>query len=102
MSLSYLTGFVAKTESDKNPIPTSFILKSLKDFVGNLEEDYLLCPVRALKFYLDRTKDLSPCPPNLFVSPRCRQRAISKNAISFFLREVISGDGAVRGDEGLP
>ena len=32
----------------------------------------------------------------MFVSPKCPTRAISKNAISFFLREVISGAGAVR------
>ena len=38
----------------------------------------------------------------LFVSPRSPSRAISKNAISYFLQEVISGDGAVRGDEGPP
>ena len=100
MSLAYLPGFVAKTESASNPLPRSFLLKSLKDFVGNLEEEYLLCPVRALKFYLARTKDLSPRPSNLFVSPRCRNRALSKNALSFFLRETISGAGALGAEEG--
>ena len=100
MSLSYLPGFVAKTESLDNPIPRSFILKSLRDFVGDLEEERLLCPVRALSCYLKVTESLSPRSPNLFVSPRCRQRAISKNAISFFLRETISGAGALRTDEG--
>ena len=30
------------------------------------------------------------------MSPKCPNRAVSKNAISFFLREVISGAGAVR------
>ena len=45
------------------------------------------------------TKDLSPHPPNLFVSPRCRQQAITKNAISYFLRETISGTRALRTDE---
>ena len=35
---------------------------------------------------------------SLFVSPRLPSRQISKNAISFFLREVISGAGAVRED----
>ena len=100
MSLAYLPGFVAKTESASNPLPRSFLLKSLRDFVGNLEEEYLLCPVRALKFYLDRTKDLSPRPPNLFVSPRCRNHPLSKNALSFFLRETISGAGAAGAEEG--
>ena len=100
LSLSYLPGFVAKTESDSNPIPRHFLLKSLKDFVGDLEQDALLCPVRAMKFYLAATRDLSPRPAHLFVSPRCRHRAISKNAVSFFLRETISGAGALSSDEG--
>ena len=34
------------------------------------------------------------------MSPRCRHRAISKNAVSYFLRETISGAGALRADEG--
>ena len=99
-SLSYLPEFVAKTESDTNPIPRSFVVKSLKDFAGNLREDYLLCPVRAIKFYLQATSDISPRPRSLFVSPRCRQRSLSKNALSFFLRDCISGAGALRADVG--
>ena len=58
LSLAYLPGFVAKTESESNPLPRHFLLKSLKDFVGNLEEESLLCPVRALKFYLNATRDI--------------------------------------------
>ena len=100
MSLSYSLGFVAKTESASNPLPRSFLLKSLMDFVGNLEEERLLCPVRALSCYLERTKELFPRPQALFVSPRHCIKAISKNAISFFLREVITDAGAVRTDGG--
>ena len=99
-SLSYSLGFVAKTESLSNPLPRSFLMKSLKEFVGDMPEELLLCPVRALDIYLDRTKELSPRPHSLFVSPRNRSRPISKNAISFFLRETISGAGALRPDGG--
>ena len=53
--LSYLPEFVAKTESPSNPIPRTFILKPLVDFAHNLENELLLCPVRALKIYLERT-----------------------------------------------
>ena len=35
------------------------------------------------------------------MSPRSQNRAISKNAISFFLRETISGAGALGVDGGL-
>ena len=30
-------------------------------------------------------------PADLFVSPRCRTRPLSENALSFFLREVVAG-----------
>ena len=49
----------------------------------------LLCPVRALRLYLSRTSRLLPSPRTLFRSPRNPSRSISKNAISFFLRETI-------------
>ena len=88
--LSYLPEFVAKTESEANPIPRAFVVRSLKDFVGDLQEELLLCPVRALRIYLDRTGNLKPHPRSLFISPKVTFKAISKNAISFFLREVIS------------
>ena len=78
LSLPCLPGLVVKTESDSNPLPRSFLLKSLKDFVGDLEDEFLLCPVWDLKFYLQATRDLSSRPVMLFVSPRCRQRALSK------------------------
>ena len=73
MAVSYVPDFVAKTESEQNPIPRSFLIKSLKEFVGELEQDYLLCPVRAVKYYMQATKEIVPRPRTLFVSPRCRQ-----------------------------
>ena len=38
----------------------------------------------------------------LFVSPRSPSRPISRNAVSYFLREVISEAGAVRSDVASP
>ena len=60
----------------------------------------MLCPVRVLKFYLDSTKNLSPRPCNLFVSPRCGNHPLSKNVLSFFLSETISEVGAMGVVEG--
>ena len=88
--LSYLPEFRAKTESAVNPLPRSFCVRSLKDFVGDLPDELLLCPVRALRSYLARTSSLSSRPRALFVSPRSPSRSLSKNALSFFLRNVIS------------
>ena len=82
---------MAKSESLSRSIPRSFLVKSLSDFAAGLDDDLLLCPVRALRIYLDRTLSLAQSRRRLFVSPRCPTRAMSKNAVSFFLREVIHG-----------
>ena len=78
----------------------SFLVKSLADFAAGLDIDLLLCPVWALRFYLLRTRSLSPRHHRLFVSPRRPSRAMSKNAVSFFLREVITAAGAARPEVG--
>ena len=68
--------------------------------MGDLPEELLLCPVRALSIYIKRTSYIKPRPRTLFVSPRYPTRGISKNAVSFFLRSLISSAGALGGDEG--
>ena len=88
--LSYLPEFRAKTEFSVNPLPRSFCVRPLVDFIGNLPEELLLCCVRALRHYISRTASVSPRPRSLFVSPRSPSRSLSKNALSFFLRIVIS------------
>ena len=87
--VSYVPEFVAKTESLSNPIPRSFLVKSLSDFAAGLHEELLLCPVRALRIYLDRMTSFSPLSRCLFLSPRLPTRVLSKNAVSFFLHGVI-------------
>ena len=98
--LSYVPQFVAKSESLTRSIPRSFLVKSLSDFAAGLDDDLLLCPVRALRIYLDRISSLSPLRHRLFVSPRRPTRPLSKNAVSFFLRDVISSAGASRPEVG--
>ena len=88
--LSYLPEFRAKTESSPNPLPRSFCVRSLSDFVGDLPDELRLCPVRALHLYISRVSSVSPCPRTLFVSPRSPSWSLSKNALSFFLWDVIS------------
>ena len=94
--LSYIPQFVAKSESLTRSIPRSFLAKSLADFAAGLDTDLLLCPVRSLRLYLLRARSSSPGRHRLFVSPRRPTRPLSKNAVSFFLREVISAAGAAR------
>ena len=98
--VSYLPHFVAKTERADALLPRSFHVRSLRDFAGNLEAGSLLCPVRALRAYSERTRSVFARASYLFVSPRSPSRPISKNAVSYTLREVISDAGAVRGDKG--
>ena len=99
LSISYLPEIVVKMELERNPLPHSFLVQSFLEFVGNLSEGRLLCPVRLVRFYLDLAKDLSPRPRALFVSPHRPLRPISKNEFSFFIRTVIMDAGA--SSEGL-
>ena len=92
--LSYVPEFVAKTETATRPLPRSFEVQSLEDFAAGLPEDLLLCPVRSLSAYLARTSNIANRPRRLFVSPKCPSRAMSKNGISYMLRELIVQSGA--------
>ena len=87
--VSLIMGFRAKNDYKCKALPRSFLIKSLIDLVGN-EEEAKLCPVRALKIYLLRTRELrGPHNCRLFVAPRDPTRPASKNAISYFIRRLI-------------
>ena len=75
-----------KTESALRPLPRSFEVPSLGDFVAGMPEDLLRCPVCAFSEYLDRTSGIVNRPRRLFISSKCPSRAISKNDISYMLR----------------
>ena len=92
--LYYDPFFRAKTESAANPLPRSVIVPSLSDFAGDLPER-VQCPVRAIKFLRKAARSASYIPSRLFVSPRNPERAMSKNAMSFYLRQLIVDSGAV-------
>ena len=92
--LYYDPFFRAKTESVSNLLPRSIIVPSLSDFAGDLPER-VQCPVRAIKFLRKAARSTSFIPSRLFVSPRNLERAMSKNAMSFYLRQLIVDSGAV-------
>ena len=92
--LYYDPFFRAKTESVANPLPRSIIVPSLSDFAGDLPER-VHCPVRAIKYLRKAARSASFIPSRLFVSPRNPERAMSKNAMSFYLRQLIVDSGAV-------
>ena len=86
--LSSLPEFVAKTESMTNPVAREFRLRSLSVGVGHKDDERLLCPMRALRWYRQRTQ-ADGRPRHLFLSVRDPSRPLSKSALSFFLRETI-------------
>ena len=92
--LHYDPFFLAKTESVSNPLPRSVIVQSLEDFVGDLPER-ILCPVRAVRYLRRAARSPGFTPARLFVSPSDPKRSMSKNAMSFFLRQLITESGAV-------
>ena len=92
--LHYDPFFLAKTESVSKPLPRSVIVQSLADFVGDLPER-VLCPVRAISCLRRAAHSVEFTPSSLFVSPSDPKRTTSKNAMSFFLRQLITESGAV-------
>ena len=100
--VSFQPHFITKTECVDVPVPRSFRVLSLREFAEDLDEGSLLCPVRALNIYLRRTSFVVVRASSLFVFPRSPSRPISKNAVSYFLWEVISEAGAVRQDVVAP
>ena len=92
--LHYDPFFLAKTESVSHPLPRSVIVQSLVDFVGDLYER-VLCPVRAIRYLRRAARSVEFTPSRLFVSPSDPKRTMSKNAMSFFLRQLITESGAV-------
>ena len=101
-SVVYVPEFLAKTESALRSLPRSFDIPSLSDFAAGLPDELLLCPVRALSEYIVRTSSITNRPRRLVVSPRNPSRAMSKNGISFLLREVIVHSGASLNDAAAP
>ena len=101
-AVSYVPEFIAKTESAFRPLPRSFDIQSLSDFAAGLPDEMLLCPVHSLSEYVARTSRFVDRPRKLFVSPRNPSRAMSKNGISFLLREVIVHSGASPNDVAAP
>ena len=87
--VSLTLDFRAKNDIKCKNLQRNFLIKELGSLVGQ-EEEALLCPVRALRAYLDRTKPLVGNSTNrLFVSPRFPTNPASKNALTAITKQVI-------------
>ena len=91
VSFAFVTGFVAKTQDPSSLAPRfeGFTVPALPNAQKN-RNGRLLCPVRAVKVYLDRTASHRPRCEQLFVTAGCSKKEISKTTVSFWLRKTIS------------
>ena len=91
MSFSFVPGFVAKTQdqSSFDPRFENFTVPALPKSSSS-PNGRLLCLVRAVKRYLDRTAQHRPQCERLFITSGRTKKEISKNTVSFWLRKVIS------------
>ena len=87
--LSLTPLFRAKNDFRCKGLPRNFLIPSLEELVGD-EQEALLCPVRALRIYLNRTNTLvKKSHKHLFASHKNPSLPMKKNGISFSIREVI-------------
>ena len=91
VSFAFVTGFVAKTQDPSSLAPRfeGFTVPALRNARKN-RNGRLLCPVRAVKVYLDRTAPHRPRCERLFVTAGRSKKEISKTTVSFWLRKTIS------------
>lgn len=93
VTMYFRPDFLAKNERSDfvaAPLFLPYITKS-KDRAKRLN-----CPVRALKWYLDKTKNVRSDDVNqLFISSKRPYRAVAKSTIAGWLVEVISRSGGL-------
>ena len=91
VSFSFVPGFVAKTQDPSSLAPRfeGFTVPALPNARNN-RNGRLLCPVRAVRRYLDRTAAHRPRCERLFVTAGLSKKEISKTTVSFWLRKTIS------------
>ena len=91
VSFAFVTGFVAKTQDPSSLAPRfeGFSVPALTNARKN-RNGRLLCPVRAVKVYLDRTAPHRPRCERLFVTAGRSKKEISKTTVSFWLRKTTS------------
>ena len=80
-------GFLAKTQLP-GTVADPFSIPSLSKGLDHSDPDRLLCPVRAIKYYLDRTKPLRGTRTRLFI-PIKGKHDISAASISRWISSTI-------------
>ena len=88
--LSFAKDFLAKTELPSCPDQSSrtFVIPALSQ-IASERADCTLCPVRAIRIYLDRTKTRRPAGSRLFLPLSGSKSSVHKNTIALWIRTVI-------------
>ena len=85
--------FVPKTQlgNQGSAVLQPIVVKALSRILSpRMEEDRVLCPVRALRFYLDRTKDMRGERKRLFIAfKKGYTKDICKSTVSSWLKKTI-------------
>ena len=91
VSFSFVPGFVAKTQDPSSLAPRfeDFTVPALPNARNN-HNGRLLCPVRAVRCYLDLTAAHRPRCERLFVTAGRSKKEILKTTVSFWLRKTMS------------
>ena len=91
VSFSFVPGFVAKTQDPSSLAPRfeGFTVPVLPNARNN-RNGRLLCTVRAVRCYLDRTAAHHPRCERLFVTAGRSKKEISKTTVSSWVRKTIS------------
>ncbi|KAL8610742.1 hypothetical protein ACOMHN_016725 [Nucella lapillus] len=89
VSLQFLPEFLAKNQTPGSP-SHAIIIRPLSTIVDKREPDITLCPVRAVKYYWDRTRSLRTTQQRFFISLRAgRSKDISAATISRWISQTI-------------
>ena len=94
VTISSSPAFLAKNQlaSDGPDLLKPVVIPALKPFLNsNLTEDMTLCPVRALRYYLDRTSALGKGKNLLFISfKEGFERDIMRATVSSWIKQTVS------------
>ena len=93
VTFSVIPSFIAKTQLLERGAKSllTFEIRAMASFLGqDFEDDNLLCPVRAIRVYLDRTRSLRKKQQLFFISPHSSFPGDIKPAtISAWIRKTI-------------
>ena len=102
MDIEFDPTFMAKTRvpSDPSTHQSSLHIPALAPSLDEELSDFKMCPVRALRAYLLRTRNIRPKGANLFISfGPGKPRPISKVTLSNWIRQVVRAAHTSASDE---